>query len=253
MSDVPEIKIKSLKKAIDVLNCFIDKQPIGITEISEKLGFYKSNVHSILTTLAALDYVDQDKETGKYYLGIGALRLGHAIGDRYSFKNVAKKHITLIADETGEQVYFTVPFDGHTYFLDTAYPDSGAPVLLGNIKNPLEMLHTTGSGKAMMAYMSHDYLEEYLSKPLARTTEYSITDASKLIKELESIKKQGYATDRQEALIGISCVAVPILSVGGDVMGAISISGPSPRFSEEKIAEFAQILKKHAKEIQQNI
>ena len=57
----PEIKVKSVKKALDVLNCFIKKQPLGVTEISEMLGLYKSNVYDILTTLTAMEYLTQVK------------------------------------------------------------------------------------------------------------------------------------------------------------------------------------------------
>ena len=79
----PEIKVRSVKKALDVLNCFIKKQPLGVTEISEMLGLYKSNVYDILTTLTAMEYLTQVKETGKYELGIGIARLGAAVGDRF--------------------------------------------------------------------------------------------------------------------------------------------------------------------------
>lgn len=68
MAEGAEVKIKSLKKMMDVLNCFIEKQPLGVTEISEKLGLYKSNVHNILSTMVSMDYLEQDKISGKYYL-----------------------------------------------------------------------------------------------------------------------------------------------------------------------------------------
>ena len=62
-----KIKSKTLKKAIDILNCFNEKQPLGVTEISNKLGLYKSNVYDLLTTFTAMGYLEQDPETGKYY------------------------------------------------------------------------------------------------------------------------------------------------------------------------------------------
>lgn len=62
-------KVKSLQKALEVLDCFREKQPLGVTEISEKLGLYKSNVHNILMTFKAMDYLEQDEESGKFVLG----------------------------------------------------------------------------------------------------------------------------------------------------------------------------------------
>ena len=108
----PEIKVKSVKKALDVLNCFIKKQPLGVTEISEMLGLYKSNVYDILTTLTAMEYLTQVKETGKYELGIGIARLGNAVGDRFGFHKLAGRHIHEIAAEVGGDRLSDDP-DGH--------------------------------------------------------------------------------------------------------------------------------------------
>lgn len=69
MENNGEIKVKSLQKALEILNCFAVKQPLGVTEISEKLGLYKSNVHNILVTFTAMEYLVQDPESGKFRLG----------------------------------------------------------------------------------------------------------------------------------------------------------------------------------------
>ena len=66
MKDGGEIKVKSLQKALEVLHCFVEKQPLGVTEISEKLGLYKSNVHNILMTFKAMGYLEQDPDSGKF-------------------------------------------------------------------------------------------------------------------------------------------------------------------------------------------
>lgn len=68
-----ELRSKSVLKALEILNCFERKQPWGITELGEALGLYKSNVHTLVRTLASMDYLQQDKETGKYYLGSAVL------------------------------------------------------------------------------------------------------------------------------------------------------------------------------------
>lgn len=253
MTEKPEIKVKSIRKTIDVLNCFIVKQPLGVTEISEKLGLYKSNVHSILSTLTALEYLDQDPETGKYYLGIGILRLGRALGNRYSFHKLASPHMQTISNETGEIVYLTVPFQNKVYYLDTAFPSSGVPHLVGSIQNVIEEMNCTSSGKAMLAFMPNDFIENYLAKPMKAQTENTITDPDVLRKELESVRRNGYATDNMEAEIGISCVAVPIRSSNGNVLGAMSVSGPSPRFGEERVKELADMLKQHVYALQKEL
>ena len=84
-----EIKVKSLKKAIEVLNCFTEKENWGITEISEKLGLYESNVHNILSTYKAMGYVNQNPETGLYRLEVGIFKLSRALGMQYKIAKVA--------------------------------------------------------------------------------------------------------------------------------------------------------------------
>ena len=253
MADNTEIKVKSIKKTIDVLNCFIEKQPLGVTEISEKLGLYKSNVHGILSTLTALDYLSKDEETGKYYLGVGILRLSQALGDRYSFQKVAAAHMQALSNQVGEIVYLSVPFKDQVYYLDAAFPSDGAPYLIGSVRSTTDYMHCTSCGKAMLAYMPKEYLEQYLAKPLEAPTPNTITDPSALLKELQRIRERGYATDNMEAMIGISCVAVPIRDGKGEALGALSISGPSPRFTQERIQQLASLLKEHVDAIHKAI
>lgn len=78
MENNGEIKVKSLQKALEILNCFAVKQPLGVTEISEKLGLYKSNVHNILVTFTAMEYLVQDPESGKFRLGPEVMMLSRA-------------------------------------------------------------------------------------------------------------------------------------------------------------------------------
>ena len=80
MVDNNEIKVKSLQKALEILNLFTVKPVLGVTEISEYFGIYKSTVHNILSTLKAMEYLEQDEETGKYRLGIQVFTLSKALG-----------------------------------------------------------------------------------------------------------------------------------------------------------------------------
>ena len=78
MADNNEIKVKSLQKALEILNLFTVKPVLGVTEVSEYFGWYKSTVHNILCTLKSMEYLEQDEETGKYRLGIQVFNLSKA-------------------------------------------------------------------------------------------------------------------------------------------------------------------------------
>lgn len=253
MADNGEIKVKSLKRAIEVLNCFIEKQPLGVTEISEKLGIYKSSVHSILTTLQALDYVEQDEDSGKYWIGTGALMLTRAVEAKYSFYKIASGHLQDISEQVGENVYLTIPVKGAVYYLDSARPSKNNKFSVGSMKNSTEYLHCTSSGKAMLAYMPEDEISAYLSKPLQKMTPHTITDPDTLRHELEEIRRRGYSIDDRECDLATKCVAVPIRAADGRPLAALSISGPAHRFTDEKIQEYSEILRYRTEEIRYNM
>lgn len=243
------IKNKSLQKAINVLNCFIEKQPLGVTEISEMLDMYKSNVYDILSTLAAMNYIAKNEESGKYYLGIGAIKLGRAAKETNSFQQIAGKHIRQLSKETDETCYLTIPQNFNVFYLDATAPSESNTFLAAALRNSTETMNSTSSGKAMLAYMPEEFIEDYLSTPLPRFTEHTITDPEEMRRELLQIRLRGYAVDNMESSIGIKCVGMPIITKDGEVIGAVSVSGPSPRFTEEKIDEIVKLLSKHVREI----
>lgn len=249
MPDESDIKIKSVKKVVDVLNCFIIKQPLGITEISEMLGTYKSNVHRIVTSLAALDYLEQDKNSGKYYLGTGALKLSRAVGEQYNFHNIVAKYAKMLADETGEIVRVSLPMDKEVYYLDTICP-TGGHFSVGNMIAAYDPMHCTSCGKAMMAYMPDSFVEAYFSSPVKVCTEHTINKLDDMRIELEKIRQQGYSVDNNEASLNVTCVGTAILGPGHAVVGALSISGISQNFTQQHIEELAGKLKKYARIIE---
>ncbi len=249
MEDRDEIKLKSVGKAFSVLECFIDKPALGVTEISEKLGLYKSNVHSILTTLKTLGYLEQDHDTGRYRIGIKIFELSRTIGDRYSIKNIAMPYLQELSNLTKESVYLGVAYEDSVLYLDAYHPGEDIN-MMRSILGERALMYCTGIGKAMMAYLPKDLVETYLSKELISYTEQTICDKEVLLRQLEDIRRNGYAIDNMEHEYGIKCVAVPLFGKKGTLEGAFSVSGPSLRFDEERILELSALMKKYAKRIQ---
>ncbi len=252
MAAEPEVKVKSIKKTVDVLNCFVEKQPLGVTEISEKLGLYKSNVYGILSTLAAMDYLEQDKETGKYYLGLGILKLSHAVGDRFNFRDIATAYMKQLADEVEEIVYLTVPMNREVYYLDTVYPPY-KNFFMVNINAGSDHMHCTSCGKAMMAYMPDEFVQAYFSGPVEQRTEHTITDLDAMRAELQRIRMRGYAIDDMEADLNVRCVGVPIIARNHTVLGALSISGSSRDYTDEYVQKLGGKLMEYAQKIENAI
>jgi IclR family transcriptional regulator, KDG regulon repressor len=245
----PEVKVKSLQKALEVLNCFTEKQPLGVTEISEKLGLYKSNVHNILMTLTAMDYLTQDEDSGKFRLGSRVFMLSRALGDSYDILKLAMPSMNKISERFNEIVYLAIPHKYEVVYLAATYPGNNYKMGFQNVQGDCEPMHCTGVGKAMLSRLPDEFIEEYISHPLTRMTEYTITDPAMLRAEIQRVRERGYALDNMELSIGIACIGVPIVDRKNKLLGAWSVSGPSPRMTEDKIMEIQLQLRQSADEL----
>jgi DNA-binding IclR family transcriptional regulator len=103
-------------------------------------------------------------------------------------------------------------------------------------------MYCTGVGKAILAYLPQDILDQVAANGFEKYTPNTITDIVSLKKELSSIRERGYAIDNMEHEYGIKCVAVPVKNIRGEIVGGFSISGPSLRFGDQKLSEYANLL-----------
>lgn len=252
MGNTADVKVKSLQKAIEILNCFIQKPTLGITEIATMLDLNKSNVHSILSTFKAMDYLEQDPESGRYHLGIGIFSLCRALGDSFSITQVAKPYLQELSNITNERVYLGIPKEDEVIYLEAMYPAESTN-LMRTIMGENAKMYCTGIGKAMLAYYPEELIDEYAGRKLAPYTEKTITEKDALIRELARTRERGYAIDDMEHEYGIRCVAMPVRNRQGSVEAAVSISGPSLRFEEDRILELANLLAKTIHKIEQRL
>ena len=246
------MKVKSLQKALEILNCFIVKPKLGVTEISEMLGLNKSNVHNILSTFKEINYLEQDEETGKYQLGVGIFALCQSVGDRFNVRKIVMPFMQEIADQTGEMVYLAVPHEDEVIYLDAMYPVESFNLMRVILCERAQM-YCTGIGKAVLAFLPEMVRDAYINKELTAYTEHTITDRDELMEELRRTRERGYSVDNMEHEFGVKCVGMPIFNRKGAVEAAISVSGPSLRFSEERIEEIAGILKTYVEKIQERM
>lgn len=247
-----EVKVKSLKKALDILECFSHEQPeIGITQISRMLGLNKSNVHNIVSTLETCGYMKQDEQTGKYRLGLKIMQLSHIISTSMSFQSMVHKSVMELLDEIDEVVYFGILEDENVMYLDAGFPEKSFHARW--VQGMTAPLVCTGIGKALLAYQEEIYIDELLQKPMQQFTEHTITDPILLKEQLALIKKRGYSIDGMEHEYGVNSVGVPVFDRNNRLVGAISTTGPSLRFTEDKIQQYVLLLKEKAMEIQKFI
>lgn len=241
-----EPKVKSLVKAVNVLNCFLEKQPLGVTEISEMIGIHKSNVHNILSTYLDTGYVEKDPETDRYSLGPGIYRLSYALGGRFSLAQYVQPYIKELANRLGESIIVSIPVGQNVMYIGGEHPDiEGVYTRLTYIGNQNPM-YCTSTGKAMLAFMDEKTRNICLDHTLEPRTEFTITSRQALEANLSLIRQRGYATDHMEFQLGLSCIAAPLFNTQRKLLGTITISGPSERIEGERAELYARELVKCA-------
>lgn len=244
------VKIRSIAKAMHVLECFTIEQPeLGITEISAMLDIQKSTVYNILATFEAMGYVTQDPITNRYRLGFKLMQFSYIINNQIQLQKLFMPYIKKIALQLHERVLVAVPYGTNVMYLES-YEDVG-------FKNTRSMMgamapmYCTGVGKAILAHIE-DY-ENHLPAALESYTNNTITDFDQLRKEMEETRARGYAIDNMEHEFGVKCVAVPIWSMDHKVIASISASGPSLRFTDSDISRIAQFLQETLQPLQYSI
>lgn len=237
---IMEIKVKSLGKALAVLECFSTLKPeLGISEIAKMTGLYKSSVHNIVSTYVQLGYLEQNTQTQHYYLGLKMLQFSRVVNHHTGLNDVLMPYMITISKELKERVYLGVPHDKSVLYL-SSYAD-GVYASQRTIIGETAPLYCTALGKAVLA--SLDDAESRLPERLERFTENTITEKTALFRDLELTRARGFAVDDMEHEFGIKCVAVPIVDINHQVLCAISASGPSLRFNQHDIPLIAQIMK----------
>lgn len=226
--------IQSVSHALDVLEQFYGSaDEIGVTELSKKLKLHKNNVFRLLATLEARGYIEQNRVTENYRLGLKCLQLGQTYVQQKGFLMQAKATLKELVEQVKESSFVAVRKGKSVVPLDFVEPRSAVRVvsLLGE---PLP-LHCTASGKVHLAFDSEEGLSQSLSEGLERYTDKTITQHQLLMEQLKKIGACGYAVEQGEYMDEVVSVAVPVRDYSRNLVGSLAITGPAHRLTEERI------------------
>lgn len=235
--DKSEYIIQAVSHALDLLEQFHeDADELGVTELSKRLKLHKNNVFRLLATLESRGYIEQNRATENYRLGLKSLELGQTFIKQMGLLRQAKPILEKIVEACNETSYVTIFKEGHVVYLDVVETDMTVRVV-SRVGSRLPA-YCTSSGKIYLAYLSDEEINEILpSEDLKKYTSTTITSRAELKKQLVEIAEQGYAIDDEELDEGVRCVAAPIRDYTRRIVGAISVSGPSMRLSNERLTE----------------
>jgi DNA-binding IclR family transcriptional regulator len=232
--------VQSVDRAIAVLELLARRGEAGITEIAGELGVHKSTASRLVSVLEARGLVEQLGQRGKYVIGFGMVRLaGSAIG-RMDLSSLGQPACQSLAEAIGETANIAV-LDGDVV-INIVQARASAAVSAQNWIGQRTPPHATSSGKVLLAYTEPLRRKEILRRPLIEFTPRTLTDPGALAAQLARVPEDGYATTFEELEIGLHALAVPVFGTGGEVVAAISVSGPAYRLPRRRVRELAPVL-----------
>lgn len=239
---------KTVARAFQLLDFMAgDKTWYGVSELSQGLDLYKSNIYQLLSTCEHFGYVEQDSETKKYALSMKFVEIAHKVRLRFKFHDVLGTLMRELSDETGELSYFAIPYHGEVLYLCGAFPKSA--ISAKPVVGLTAPLYCNVMGKVILAYSNENLLEDVLSKPMKAKSENTIVDKEKFILEIERVRLNGFAEDNMEEEFGIKGLAVPVITDENELFGALCLSGPSARFTKDLYPDLVFRLKQTAQKI----
>ncbi|WP_199614171.1 IclR family transcriptional regulator [Paenibacillus alkalitolerans] len=241
--------IQAVERALKILDLFDEHETeLKITDISERMQLHKSTVHSLLRTLLVHGYIDQNPENGKYRLGMKLFERGNFVIHGLDVRKVVKRYLVDLSEKTGQTLHLVILDDKEGVYIDKVEGPL-ATILYSRIGRRAPV-HSTGVGKALIAWKSEDELRIILNgyHYIPRTPN-TITNEQDFRKELEKVRQAGYAVDNQENEPGVRCIAVPIRNHKGHVVAAVSLSTLVSRVDDEKLMRFLEMLKPAADEM----
>ncbi|MGW0892465.1 IclR family transcriptional regulator [Saccharopolyspora sp. NPDC002578] len=239
--------MQSVDRAVSVLELLARHGEAGITEIAVELGVHKSTASRLVSVLVSRGLVEQLGERGKYVIGFGVVRLAGAATDRMDLSRLGRPFCESLAGDLGETVNIAVRDDDVAINISQAR--GTASVTAHNWVGQRTPLHATSSGKVLLAHAPVDDQDVLLDGDLAQYTPRTVTDAAELRGGFQLIVRDGYATSYEELELGLNAAAVAVHRHDGEVVAALSASGPSYRFSRKRMREVVGAMKVAAKEL----
>src|SRR5690349_16676829 len=230
--------LTSVRNAARVLRAFSRAgQELGITELSRQLGLGKSTVHRLVTTLTAERLLERGSTPGRYRLGLVLYELGSRVTEHVDLHQAALPVLTTLRHRTGEMVHVAV-LDG----LEAVYVERlESPYMLPVFRRVGHRLpaHWTSSGKVLLSALPRDELERRLKgAQLDARTSHTITDHRALVRELEQVARQGWASNFEEGELGVSSVGAPLRGADSKVIAAVTVVGSSERIYEATLRRY---------------
>lgn len=246
-------QVRALERALHLLNAFSLEAPErSLSDLAIATDLPASTALRLLSILAQYGYVEKSPETDRYRIGVGMFERGSIYIQTTTVEAQAKELLAALARECNQTVSLAVLDRTDIVHIAVFQPDRAiryyAPV------GQREMTHCTGLGKVLLAGLSDAEVREIVNqRGLPSRTDRTITTIAALRSHLAAVRERGYAVDNEESVVGLRCVATPILDDRNRVVAAISASGSAAEFNEATMPGLVDALQKAAHLISERI
>ncbi len=251
--DEPSAPIQSVRRAVRLIEQLAREEsaiPLGL--LSKKVGLHVSTTHRLLSTLKADGFVRQDPATGRYLLGSRLIYLGQQYLERIDLRGIVRPFMEQLSERTGETVNLVILDQNEALYLDKVEGKQSLRIFsrIGH-RAPL---HCTAAGKVLLAGMPEaQVLQRLDTHPLEALTPQTLTDPAHLWQELEKVRRDGFALDREECEEGAGCIAAPVRDAQGETVAAVSISGPTIRMHARRLQELVPEIGEAARQMSEQL
>lgn len=223
-------QLKTPKTAFRIIEAIERLDGAGVTELAIDLDLAKSTIHRHLSTLEDIEYLVCEGDT--YYVSLKFLQLGEYSRNRKNAYSLARPKLRELAEETGERAQFIVEEHGLAVYVHRKSGPRAVETDSGIGKRVA--LHATAAGKAILAHMDDERVNTIIKdRGLPALTAYTITERSSLFEELDTVRERGFSVNDQESTDGLRAIGVPVRGSDDDIIGALSVSGPTHRIKGE--------------------
>lgn len=244
---------RSLSRGLAILESFSREKPeLGVRELSRMLALNKSSVHRLVRTLANHGFLEQDATTSRYRVGAGAFKVGHLYLTATGLEEAAFPALRALAREHQLSAYLGVLRQGFVVHL-IALQGTG-PVMVRVEPGSHMYAHSTALGKVLLAAEPNDRVKAILgSGPLPRLTPSTLVHPSEVLRQLDEVRRRGYAVTLEENKPGVVAVGAPVRDRSGQAVAAISVASLRYQLPDRHIPRIASLVMAAADEISRNL
>lgn len=237
--------VRLVDRTFDVLEA-LSWYPEGtsIAVLTEKTGIHKSTIYRLLNTLINRGYIIKDDETSKYRMTLRTYQIGSRAVPGFDLLTLSLDYLKDLCRSSHEAVHLAVPDGASIVYLFKEVASENV-IRIASQTGSRNYMYYTGLGKALMATMSESEVRDiWEHSEIIPYTPHTITKYSELLKELEIIRKRGYAIDDEEHESGIVCIADVVRDSNDKAVAALSISTLASRMDQDFLDKNIPLLKK---------